>query len=246
MKLARVTEPPTGAPKYAGKTIGELNQYKPVPDEPPLTEEMTRTLIHGYYAALSYMDAQVGRVLDEVDRLDLNESTIIVLWGDHGYHLGDHGMWTKHTNYEQANRIPIIISAPGVTKTNSSSRALVETVDIYPTLCELAGLPAPAGPQPIDGKSIVSILKNPAASVRDHAYHCFPRGKRLGRAIRTEKYRLVEWKPWDADSGEIEYELYDYESDPLETTNLAAAKPDIVAQLKRLLASHPDAQPVRQ
>jgi iduronate 2-sulfatase len=246
MKLAQVTEPPTGAPKYAGKTIGELNQYKPVPDEPPLTEEMTRTLIHGYYAALSYMDAQVGRVLDEVERLDLNENTIIVLWGDHGYHLGDHGMWTKHTNYEQANRIPIVISAPGVTKTNSSSRALVETVDIYPTLCELVGLPTPTGPQPIDGKSVVSVLTNPAANVRDHAYHCFPRGKRLGRAIRTARYRLVEWKPWDADSAGIEYELYDYESDPLETTNLATAKPDIVAQLKRLLASHPDAQPVRQ
>jgi iduronate 2-sulfatase len=246
MKLAQVTEPPTGAPKYAGKTIGELNQYKPIPDEPPLTEEMKRTLIHGYYAALSYMDAQVGRVLDEVDRLDLNENTIIVLWGDHGYHLGDHGMWTKHTNYEQANRIPIVISAPAVTKTNSSSRALVETVDIYPTLCELVGLPAPTGPQPIDGKSLVSILTNPAANVREHAYHCFPRGNRLGRAIRTDRYRLVEWKPWDADSREIEYELYDYESDPLETKNLALEKPGVVVQLKRLLAMHPDALPIRQ
>jgi len=246
MKLAEVTVPPAGAPEYAGKTIGELNQCKPVPNEPPLTEELTRTLIHGYYAALSYMNAQVGRVLDEVDRLGLNENTIIVLWGDHGYHLGDHGMWTKHTNYEQANRIPMIISAPGVTKPESRSGALVETVDIYPTLCELAGLPAPTGPQPIDGRSLVPVLKNPATSIRDHVYHCFPKGNRLGRAIRTERYRLVEWKPWEVSSTAAEYELYDYQRDPLETKNLAEANPDIAAQLKKLLATHPEAQPVHR
>lgn len=244
MKLAEVIEPPTGAPSYAGKTLGELNQYKPVPDEPPLSEETTRTLIHGYYAALSYMDAQVGRVLKEVNRLGFDENTIIVLWGDHGYHLGDHGMWTKHTNYEQANRIPIVISAPGVTKPKSSSRSLVETVDIYPTLCELASLPAPTGPQPIDGSSLVPILKNPTASIRTHAYHCFPKGKRLGRAIRTDRYRLVEWKPWGPNTREVEYELYDYETDPLETKNLAATKPDVVAQLKTQLATHRAARPM--
>lgn len=244
MKLAEATTPPSGAPRYAGKTIGELNQYAPVPDEPPLTDEMTRTLIQGYYAALSYMDAQVGHVLDEVDRLGLTENTIIVLWGDHGYHLGDHGMWTKHTNYEQANRIPIIISAPGVTKPGSSSKALVETVDIYPTLCELAGLAAPTGPQRIDGESLVPILKEPTAGVRDHAYHCFPKANRLGRAIRTQRYRLVEWKPWRGGPESIEYELYDYHSDPLETKNLAEANPDAVIELKIRLATHPDAQPV--
>lgn len=244
MRLAQRTSPPDDAPKYAGKTIGELNQYKPVPDAPPLTEEMTRTLIHGYYAALSYMDAQLGRVLDELDRLELADNTIVALWGDHGYHLGDHGMWTKHTNYEQANRIPILIRAPGVKSAGRSARALVETVDIYPTLCDLAGLPDPTGPQTIDGESLVPILKTPDATVRDHAYHCFPKQKRLGRAIRTDRYRLVEWKPWNPQAGKVEYELYDYQEDPLESKNLAAEQPQVVKQLLSILGTHPAARPI--
>ena len=247
LPLPTFVRPPEGAPAYAGKTLGELNQYKPIPQQPPLSEKTIRTLIHGYYAALSYMDAQVGRVLDELQRLKLHENTIVVLWGDHGYHLGDHGSWTKHTNYEQANRIPIIIRAPGVTTAGDSSRALVETVDIFPTVCELAGLPILPGPQPIDGKSLVPILKGEAKSVRDHAYHCFPKSGRLGRAIRTDRYRLVEWKPIAGspaarEGADIEYELYDYRDDPRETRNLAATNPGVVAELKRMLASHPAAK----
>ncbi|MEX2212499.1 MAG: sulfatase [Phycisphaeraceae bacterium] len=244
LPMPEVTKPPLGAPGFAGKTIMELNQYKPVPDNPPLTIDMTRTLIHGYYAALSYMDAQVGRVLDELDRLALDKNTIIVLWGDHGYHLGDHGMWTKHTNYEQANRIPILFVTPqlkGAVKPGSSTKSIVETVDIYPTLCELAGLPAPKGPQPIDGRSLVPVLKDPSVVVRSHAYHCFPR-RVMGRAIRTERYRLVEWKGIDAGTDTAEYELYDYESDPLETKNWAKEKPEVVAKLAALLAEHPGAK----
>ena len=236
-----VAKPPSGAPSYAGKTLGELNQYKPVPQDPPLDEKLVRTLVHGYYASLSYMDAQVGRVLDELDRLELSDDTIIVLWGDHGYHLGDHGMWTKHTNYEEANRIPIVIVAPG-TGEAGGTKALVETVDIYPTLIELAGLPMPKTQQPVDGKSLVAVLKNPKRQVRDHAYHCYPRGGRLGRAIRTDRYRLVEWKGWDAPLSEAEYELYDYENDPLETKNLAKEKREVVRQLAEILAKHPAAK----
>lgn len=244
LPLATVDTYPDGAPAYAAKTpLGELNQYKPVPQQPPLTAEMTRTLIHGYYAALSYMDAQLGRLLDELDRLDLSQETIIVLWGDHGYHLGDHGAWTKHTNYEQANRIPLIIVAPGVTVPGSVSPAVVETVDIYPTLCELAGLPIPSGPQPMDGESLLSLLSDPQADASPHtsAYHCFPRPQnRLGRAIRTRRYRLVEWKEFGAPSSTAEYELYDYETDPLETRNHAAESPEVVAELAALLAEHPE------
>jgi len=153
-----------------------------------------------------------------------------VLWGDHGFHLGDLGIWTKHTNYEQANRIPILITAPGVTKPNTSTQQLAESVDIFPTLAELAGLPAPAGPQPIDGLSLVPVLKDPSARIRDHAYHIYPRRK-IGRAVRTERYRLVEWGD--------EYELYDYQEDPLERENLAGSQPDTVAKLKAILAKHP-------
>ena len=129
-------------------------------------------------------DAQIGVVIDELDRLGLADDTIVVLWGDHGFHLGDHGYWTKHTNYEQANRIPLVIVAPNVTKPGSVTRQLTESVDLYPTLAELAGLPAPAGPQRIDGKSLVPVLRDPQARVRDHAFHVFPKEK-LGRAIRN-------------------------------------------------------------
>ena len=241
--LAEVTAPPKGAPKYACKTIGELDQYEPIPDEPPLTDALARQLIHGYYAAVSYMDAQVGRVLDEVDRLGLADNTIIVLWGDHGYHLGDHGAWTKHTNYEQANRIPLIIAAPGVAKPGSHCRALVESVDIFPSLSQLCGLPAPTGPQPIDGESLVPLLKDPSAHSRDHAFHCYPRGDRLGRAIRTHRYRLVQWKSWDGADDLAEYELYDYDQDPLETENVATRRPGVFAGLLAKLNNHPGAAP---
>lgn len=240
LPMAEYTLPPAGAPAYAGKTIGELNQYKPVPQNPPLDEELQRTLIHGYYASMSYMDSQVGRVLDEVDRLGLARNTIIVLWGDHGYHLGDHGTWTKHTNYEQANRIPIVIAAPGVTKPDSSSDALIETVDLFPTIADLAGLPAPNGPQPIDGDSFVPILKGGESDIGQYAYHCYPKGGRLGRAIRTNRYRLVEWRQ-NSGNQKTEYELYDYEADPLEKKNLASELPGVLKQLTAILASHPAA-----
>jgi iduronate 2-sulfatase len=245
LPIATVRKSPRGAPPYAGKPkFGELNQYKPVPESPPMSTELERTLVQGYYASLSYMDAQLGRVLDELERLDLAKNTIVVLWGDHGYHLGDHGMWTKHTNYEQANHIPLIFAGPGVMA--SATNALAETVDIYPTLAELAGLPRPEGPQPIDGASLVPVLRDPQAHVRDHAYHAFPRqGNRLGRAIRTDRYRLVEWKVFGEDSDKAVFELYDYKDDPLETRNLAGERPDIVQSLRELLAQHPEALPPR-
>jgi iduronate 2-sulfatase len=186
------------------------------------------------------MDAQLGRVLDALDESGLSKNTIVVLWGDHGWHLGDHGMWCKHTNYEQAARIPLIVAAPGVTAAASKTSAMVETVDIYPTLCELAGLDAPAG---LDGRSFAATLRDPKAATRDHIIHVYPRTGLLGRAIRTERYRLVEWKTPGADAGTAVFELYDYETDPLETKNLAADKPEVVTQMRAILAGHPEAKP---
>ncbi len=245
--LAARQTPPDGAPPYAGKTLGELNQYVPIPQEGLLDADLQRTLIHGYYACVSFMDAQVGRVLDELDRLDLATNTIIVLWGDHGWHLGDHGMWTKHTNYEQANRLPFIIVAPGVARPGSVTRQLAENVDLYPTLVELAGLPKPNVPQPLDGVSLVPALRNPRARVKDHVYHAYPRQRAgepvIGRAIRTERYRLVEWKRPGAPADTADLELYDYRTDPDETQNLASKRPRVVAQLRALLARHPEAKP---
>ncbi len=230
---------PANAPSVAGKRGGEISNYRPVPEvkNAQYSEELKRDLIHGYYASTSFVDAQIGKVIDELDRLQLAKDTIVVLWGDHGFHLGDLGIWTKHTNYEQANRIPILISAPGVTKPGSSTAQIAESVDLFPTLAELAGLPAPQGPQPMDGLSLVPVLKNPLLRVRDHAFHAYPKQK-LGRAIRTERYRLVEWMSHDNEEA-TEYELYDYQTDPHETRNLAENKLDVVATLKQTLAKYP-------
>jgi iduronate 2-sulfatase len=232
-------KPPVDASAYGLKRGGEISNYKPVPLNGIVEDRLKRELIHGYYASTSFVDAQIGKVLDELTRLELDQSTIVVLWGDHGFHLGDHQFWTKHTNYEQANRIPMLIAAPGVSLAGSSTNQPAESVDLFPTLAELCGLPAAKGPQPIDGISLVPVLKDPQARVRDHAYHAYPRRK-LGRAIRTERYRLVEWRGMDEAVEKAEYELYDYQSDPLEKKNVAKTKPLIVQQLTRILRSYPD------
>ena len=242
--LATFRAPPAGAPEYAPQFGGELRNYRNIPDKGALDEDLQRTLVHGYYAATSYMDAQLGRVLDAVDRLGLAENTILVLWGDHGWHLGDHGMWCKHTNYEQATRIPLMIAAPGLPSGKANS-ALMETVDIYPTLCELAGLTPPEG---LDGRSAAAVLRDPAAVHRDRAIHVYPRSSRekgplMGRAIRTERYRLVEWKKPGTPASTADLELYDYATDPLETKNLAAERPEIVRELQAILAREPEARP---
>lgn len=235
--------PPKDAPKFAGKRGGEIIQYKPVPNDGNINPELARELTHGYYASTSYADAQIGRVLAALDRLGLATNTIVVLWGDHGFHLGDHGYWTKHTNYEEALRIPLLIRAPGITTPGSHTRQPAETVDLYPTLAELAGLPKPPGPQPMDGESLVSVLKDPKQRVSDHVYHAYPRERGIGRAIRTERYRLVEWKKPGEAAATADLELYDYETDPHETQNLAAARPEVVTQLRKILDQYPEAKP---
>lgn len=239
-ELADQKKPPEGAPSFAPTTWGELRQYKGMPESGPVPEDEQRKLIHGYHAATSYVDAQVGRVIDAVDELGLTRNTIVVLWGDHGWHLGDHGMWCKHTNYEQAARIPLIIVAPGFAEGGSETVALMESVDVYPTLCELAGLPVPSQ---LDGSGLVEVLKEPSKNVRGTAIHVYPRGKRLGRAVRTSRYRLVEWKEPGARADTAVLELYDYQADPGESKNLADEKPEVVAELRSLLALEPEAKP---
>jgi iduronate 2-sulfatase len=247
-KLAERRTPPEGAPPYAPQFGGELRQYEGIPDSGPVPEDQQRTLIHGYHAAISYMDAQLGRVLAELDRLGLAENTIIVLWGDHGWHLGDHGIWCKHTNYEEATRIPLLITAPGVTKPKTSTRSLVESVDIYLTLAELAGLSVGRVPQQLDGWSFAATLRDPSVPTKEEIFHSYPRSPRgkgevIGRAVRTERYRLVEWKKPGAPADSADLELYDYETDPLETKNLATAQSEVLAQLRSVLAAQPEARP---
>lgn len=245
LPLAKNPRPPVGAPDYAHKGIWELNQFKPVPQRPPLDADLERTLIHGYYAGVSYVDAQIGRVLDALDREGLADNTIVVVWGDNGYSLGTHGDWTKHSNYEEANRIPVIFAGPRISRGEATS-AMFETVDIYPTLTELAGLPPPQGPQPIDGISQVPVLDDPRhAKVKDFVYHAYPRnrpgkgGEWIGQAIRTSRYRYVEWRPLGDLSHAPDRELYDYSADPLESLNLADRMPAVVAELSALLSREP-------
>ncbi len=242
MKLAVTDKPPLGAPPAAGKSNSELSNYLPVPLSGEVDKDLGQQLIHGYYASVSFVDQQIGQVLAAVEAQGLAENTIIVLWGDHGFHLGDHGYWTKHTNYEQANRIPLLIVAPGVTAPGAVTRQLAESVDLYPTLCELAGFEPPTTAQSLDGRSLVPVLRDPTVRVRDHAYHVYPNAK-LGRAIRTERYRLVQWQTLNQPNEASQIELYDYETDPHERRNQAADGPEIVEQLQAILATYPP--PVR-
>ena len=222
--------PPEGAPDFAPSTWGELRQYKDMPEKGAVSPETARTLIHGYYAATSYMDAQLGRVLDALDRSGLAENTIIVLWGDHGWHLGDHGMWCKHSNYEQATRAPLIVAAPGK-KAGQKTRALAEFVDIYPTICDLAGLEKPAH---LQGDSLVPWLTAPDRATKTAAFQVYPRGSKetgplLGHAVRTDRWRYVEWRKKDGTVAARE--LYDLRDDAGETVNLAG-KPENEATIR--------------
>jgi iduronate 2-sulfatase len=247
-QLPEFRKPPEGAPPYAPTSWGELRQYSDIPPVGPVNDDQARALIHGYHAAVSYIDAQIGRVIEALDKSGLATNTIIVLWGDHGWHLGDHGMWCKHTNYEEAAHIPLLIIAPGVTTPGSRTRSLAETVDLYPTLCELAHVPQPKASQSLEGKSLLPVLKNPDAKTKECVFHVFPRNRKkdgaiLGRAVRTDRYRVVEWKKPGAAKDTADFELYDYVSDPGETKNVAADKPEVVAQLDTLLTAQGEARP---
>lgn len=237
LPMPTVDTAPKNAPTYAPTGGGELRSYSDIAQD--VDETTTRHLIHGYYAATSYTDAQIGAVLAAIDQHGLSENTIVVLWGDHGWHLGDHGMWCKHTNYEQAARIPLIISAPQGAR-DHASLALIETVDVYPTLAELAGIELPRS---LDGISLAHAVREPSAKGREFVSHVYPRGSRVGRAIRNARYRMVEWKvPGEADQ-QADIELYDYQLDPLETENVAAQFPEIVASMRAELAIQPEAKP---
>jgi len=223
---APIQTPPEGAPDYAGHTWGEMRGYTSIPKgKGPLPLERHAELIHAYHACVSYIDAQVGRLLDALDESGAADNTIIILWGDHGWHLGDHGWWCKHTNYEQSTKAPLIISAPGMN--SFKAKTMSEFVDVYPTLCELTGVDSPDG---LQGKSLVPALKDPAVKIKDFSISQFPRGNIMGYALRTPRYRYVEWRK----KGEIQdIELYDYEKDPLETASLHS-NPEYKTELKKL------------
>jgi len=217
LKLAPNPFPPKDVPEIALHTWGELRAYLDIPATGPLSDAMALDLIHGYYAAASYTDAQIGRVLDELDRLGLREKTVVVLWGDHGWQLGEHGLWCKHTNFEIAARAPLIFSEPGQNSPGATTDALAEFVDIYPTLCELCGLPVPEG---LEGSSLAPVIDDPARAWKPAAFSQYPRGKAMGYSMRTDRYRYTEWLPGKGGPA-IAGELYDHQEDPQENVNLA-------------------------
>jgi iduronate 2-sulfatase len=222
---------PETAPGQALHYWPELRRYAEVPDgEGPVPEEVARKLVRGYYAGTSYADAQVGKVLAELERLGLAGSTIVVLWGDHGWSLGEHGLWAKHSVFNVANQIPIIVRAPGMQR-GRLAQGLVESVDIYPTLAELAGLPPPGH---LQGRSFVPMLQDPAVAIRDAV---FPRWQ-SGDSIRTDRYYYTEWR--DPQGSVIARMLYDHYRDPDERVNVAEelAYANAVAGLSRRLARH--------
>ncbi len=227
IKLADNPFRPRGAPDNAMHNWGELRSYFKVPTKGPLPDEMARTLIHGYYAATSYTDAQVGRLLSELDRLGLRENTIVVLWGDHGWQLGEHGMWCKHCNFNTSLNAPLILSAPDFTGEKRSD-ALVEFADIYPTLCELAGISLP---KHLEGASFVPLLEHPGQQWKKAAFSRYF----AGDSIRTEQHLYTEWTN---DKGDIcGRMLYDHEADPDENENISEESENqgLVTQLSKML-----------
>lgn len=231
IKLPENMYPPKDAPSYAGTSWGELRQYVGIPEKGPVDKEQAREMIHGYYAAVSYVDACVGKLLDELDSLKLRDDTIVILWGDHGWQLGEHSYWCKHTNYDVATRVPLIISVPGQKAVGSPSNALVEFVDIFPTLTEAAGMPTP---DRLEGHSFLPLTDNPTMPWKSAAFHLYPRGGRMGHGMRTDRHHLIEWT--NSKTGKFDaVELYDLVNDPQENTNIAASNADLVEELTQKL-----------
>lgn len=232
---------PEGAPKLALHNWVELRGYTDIPAEGPLTREKIAELRHGYYASTSFTDAQIGKVLDELDRLGLSEKTVIVLWSDNGWHLGEQNLWCKFTNFELDTRVPLIVSAPGQRTPGGRSDGLVEAIDVYPAPVELCGLGMPLG---LDGMSLAHLLDDPDETGKEAAYSQFPRPWRVGRGdfeimgytMRTDRWRYTEWIRL-VEREVVARELYDHRDDPLETVNLGDREEHaaLVLELNQLL-----------
>jgi arylsulfatase A-like enzyme len=250
MPVAEFQEKSKNGPTIAYHNAGELRNYSDIPALTEFTDQKDfgltlpldkqKELIHGYYASVSYTDAQIGILMNAMDSLGLLKNTIVILWGDHGWHLGDHNLWCKHTNFEQATHAPLIISAPWIKQTVTKS--MTEFVDIFPTLCDLANIPVPIQ---LDGKSLVPVMKNPDTTVKEFSVSQYPRGgsdaetgrlgfaegKYMGYSIRTTQYRYTIWMkdnfrtnlPFDQNLV-VATELYDYLKDPNETINVVDEK----------------------
>ncbi len=241
MKLPDNYYPPKDVPPMALQSNYEMRSYGGVPETGPITDEMALNIIRGYRACISFADAQVGRVIDELDRLGLRENTIIILWGDNGYHLGENSLWTKMTNFELGTHVPLIISVPRQKTAGQTTKALVEFVDIYPSLAELCGLTIP--PE-LEGTSFVPLINNPDLPWKKAAFSQYGRGRSssynatkdpMGYTMRTDRYRYTEWIA--PDKKVVGVELYDQQADPQDNVNLAnhPEQKNLVAELSKQL-----------
>ncbi|MEM9161270.1 MAG: sulfatase [Verrucomicrobiota bacterium] len=229
---------PEGAPDCALTDYAEGRTYSGIPLKGPISLETQRELIHGYMACVSYVDAQIGRVIAKLKEIGLYEETAIVLWGDHGFHLGDKQIIGKHTTYEEATRSPLIIANAGL-KRGLRTNTPANLVDVYPTLCSIMGLKLP---RKLDGKDLTSVLTGREDKAQEYAASIYPRNGYWAVAIRTEQYRYIGWyKGKRSESGSMRFEkkpeffeLYDYAADPLESKNLAGDK--AYAKIEKRLA----------
>ena len=239
------TKHPAGAPELAVRSWRELEGYRDIPKDGKIPPAKVRLLRHGYYACVSFIDGLVGRLAKELARLGLTDNTVVILWGDHGFHLGEQGLWTKANNYEWSTRAPLILAAPGRPNAGSRTSALVEFVDIYPTLADACGLAAGEG---LEGISMMPLLGRPDRPWKKAAFSQFPRDRKshrhrkhghiMGYAIRTDRYRYVEWRQWTGKQL-VARELYDHRGDAKEMVNLAAREEHqaTIAELSKLLSA---------
>ena len=228
---------PVDAPAMAFTRSNELRGYKDIPGEGPLPAAKVRELIHGYYAATSYMDAQVGRILREVESLGLSDSTVVILFGDHGWHLGEQSLWAKTTIFELAARAPMMLRVPGMLSGGRNCAGLVEFVDMYPTLCAACEIEPP---EDLEGTSMLPLLEDPDRPWKKAVFSQIPRPYladqdwvHMGRSMRTQRYRYTEWI--DRAGTAVARELYDLETAPFGTVNIAN-RPESAALVRSLAA----------
>ncbi|MCD6331912.1 MAG: sulfatase, partial [Bacteroidales bacterium] len=245
--LAKNPYIPENMPIMAINNLRELKGYTDFrtvrhPSKGSITEGEARLLKHGYYASVSYTDAQIGRLLDQLEKTKLINNTIVILWGDHGWKLGEHNSWAKMTNFEIDTHVPLIIKVPGMPENGKQCKALVEFVDIYPTLCELSGIPVPEN---LDGLSLKPLLLDVKKPWKTKVFSQFLRegiwkspdgNPYMGYSIRTERFRYTEWYNWETKEFTAN-ELYDHQSDQDENVNVAGHPEynEIVRNLKRLI-----------
>lgn len=197
-----------------------------------ITQEREKILKHGYCAAVSYVDAQIGKVLDEIKSLGLEDRTIVVLWGDHGWHLGDYGIWGKYTNYDIALRSPLIIKTPNINRPGDGSNSIVETIDIFPTLSDLCGLPKP---EYLEGESMSSIINDPSAKIKEYALGSRDAFGAVGYTVRDENFRLMLWERTD---GTDELDLFSYKQNRFPKKNIAVEQPGKVDELLKIIKTN--------